>query len=300
MSDAIHRFLFEALDIRGALVQLDASWQSLQHGRNYPAPVRDLLGQLAAVTAVIAANLKSEQRMVFQLQGHGPVSLLVMDCQPQEQGPLHLRGMARGGWLQTHDEIAASPAPTFASDARFADLLGDGKLVLTLHQPDGQAYQSFVPLVGDSVAEVFEHFLAQSEQQPTRLFLMANEARACALFLQRLPNADERDADGWNRVTQLTATVRPDELALAPEALMTRLFSEEEVRLFGPRGVRWHCPRDEAKVRTLLTSLGRTEIEAMLSEKGRIDIEDEICGHRYEFGAEIVDELFPPERRTLH
>lgn len=293
MADAISRFLFEQLDIRGVVVQLGGSWREMLAGRDYPDAVRDLLGQLAAITAVIGGNLKSENRLSFQLQGHGPVSILVMDCQPVNHGPMRLRGMAR---MRDDEQSAVPPAPTCS----ITELLGDGKLVLTLHQGDAQAYQSVVPLAGSTVAEVFEHYLAQSEQQPARLWLHADENSACALFLQTLPGAHEKDEDGWNRVTQLASTVKPDELQLPPDALIGRLFAEEEVRLFESRAVCWHCPRDEQKVKDMLLTLGRSEVEEMLADADQIEVDDEICGHEYRFGREILDELFPLQGRTLH
>jgi molecular chaperone Hsp33 len=150
------------------------------------------------------------------------------------------------------------------------------------------------------VAAVFEHYLEKSEQQPARLWLAADGDSACGLFLQKLPNADILDPDGWDRIVQLAATVRDEELRLAPETLLTRLFAEENVRLFPPRAASWHCPRDPEKVRAMLFSLGREEIESMLEDAEIIAVEDEICGHEYRFGPEILDELFPPEGRTLH
>ena len=285
--DQVHRFLLEDIDIRGALVQLGPSWATMTSRRNYAVPVRELLGELAAVTALIGSNLKTPGRLSFQLQGHGPVSMLVMDCNEQ----LHLRGMAKS-------ELEADAEAQVDS---VGGLLGDGQLVLTL-QPQSAAtpYQSVVPIVGTTLAEIFEHYLEQSEQQPARLWLSATADTACGLFLQKLPQADARDADGWNRVVQLAATVRPEELALSPETLLTRLFGEEKVRLFQPRRAIWHCPRDEEKVRNMLLSLGREEVEAMLADAEVIAIEDEICGHEYRFGPEIVDELFPPDGRLLH
>jgi molecular chaperone Hsp33 len=123
---------------------------------------------------------------------------------------------------------------------------------------------------------------------------------ACGLFLQKLPNADILDPDGWDRIEALAATVRPEELLLAPETLLTRLFHEESVRLYPPRQASWHCPRDEEKVRNMLLSLGREEVESMLADAEIIAVEDEICGHEYRFDAGILDELFPPDGRTLH
>jgi molecular chaperone Hsp33 len=285
--DAVHRFLLEDLDIRGALVQLGPSWAAMNSRRNYAAPVRELLGEMAAVTALIGSNLKAAGRLSFQLQGNGPVSMLVMDCNEQ----LHLRGMAKS-------ELSADAD---ANIARVGDLLGDGRLVLTLQPKTAQTpYQSVVPLVGDTLAAIFEHYLTQSEQQPARLWLAATADTACGLFLQKLPNADVLDPDGWNRIEQLAATVHRDELALPPATLLTRLFSAENVRLFEPRQASWHCPRDEEKVRNMLLSLGREEVESMLADAEIIAIEDEICGHEYRFGAEIIDELFPPDGRILH
>ncbi|OHC69719.1 MAG: molecular chaperone Hsp33 [Rhodocyclales bacterium GWA2_65_20] len=285
--DSVHGFLLEELDIRGVLVQLGPSWAAMTSRRNYAAPVRELLGELAAVTALIGSNLKTPGRLSFQLQGHGAVSMLVMDCNEQ----LQLRGMAKS-------ELTADAA---AHVAGVGDMLGDGRLVLTLQPETAEApYQSVVPIVGGTLAAIFEHYLEQSEQQPARLWLAATADTACGLFLQKLPDADLRDADGWNRIAQLAATVRAEELALPPEALLTRLFGEEKVRLFAPRQAIWHCPRDEEKVRNMLLSLGREEVEAALADAEIIAIEDEICGHEYRFGPEIVDELFPPDGRLLH
>jgi molecular chaperone Hsp33 len=288
--DTVHGFLLEDLDIRGALVQLGPSWAAMTSRRNYAAPVRDLLGELAAVTTLIGSNLKTPGRLSFQLQGHGPVSMLVMDCDEH----LHLRGMAKS-------ELAAESPSTIDNADRVRGLLGDGQLVLTLRPSTAQTpYQSVVPITGSTLATIFEHYLAQSEQLAARLWLAATADTACGLFLQKLPGADERDADGWNRIEQLAATVQPEELALPPETLLTRLFGEEDVRLYQPRQATWHCPRDEEKVRSMLLSLGREELETMLADAQMISIEDEMCGHEYRFGPEIVDELFPPDGRILH
>ena len=290
--DAVHRFLLESLDIRGAIVHLGPAWREMQAGRGYPAAVRDLLGELATVTAVIGNSLKVPGRLSFQLKGHGAVSMLVVDCREHE-GTLRLRGMAR-----VDADAGDAVPPGLTSGVR--NLLGDGQLVLTLQPDEGNPYQSVVPLEGDTLAAVFEHFLAQSEQQPAQLHLAADADSACALFLQKLPGADERDADGWDRVRQLAATVRGEELRLPPGELLTRLFPEEDVRLFRPRPVAWHCPRDEEKVRNMLYSLGREELVRMLEEAGQIAVEDEICNQQYRFAPDIIDDLFPPAGRVLH
>ena len=284
MTDSVSRFLLEDLDIRGAIVHLDFAWQGMQAGRDYAPTTRDLLGQMAAVTTLIGSNLKTPGRLSFQVQGHGTLRLLVVDCDEQ----LRLRGLAKAP-----ADLAPAPVP---------ELLGDGQLVLTLQTNTAldRPYQSFVPLEGDTVAEIFEHYLETSEQAPSRLWLAANEHSACGLFLQKLPDADKKDEDGWNRVQMLASTVKDAELALAPEELLRRLFPEENVRLFDALPASYYCPRDEEKVRGMLVSLGREEIAGLLEEKGEIVIVDDICNHTYRFGPEVLDQLFPPVKRTLH
>ncbi|MES2369514.1 MAG: Hsp33 family molecular chaperone HslO [Pseudomonadota bacterium] len=274
--DRVRSFLFEQLDIRGAWVQLGGAWREMTAGRNYPEPVLELLGQLAAVTTLITANLKQAGRLTFQLRGDGDVSLLVIDCDEQ----LRLRGMAH--------------APSELSSGSLPALLGDGSLTLILDTADmRQPYQSHVPLQGETLAAVFEHYLAQSEQAPTRLWLAANHEAAAGLFLQALPGAAARDADGWNRVQILAGTVRADELLdLGAIKLIERLFPEEDVRVYDPRPVSYHCPYDPDKIYSMLRSVGRAECEAILAEQGEIRVHDDICNHEYVLDAAAVTALF--------
>lgn len=285
-SDFVQRFLFEDLDIRGSIVSLREAWVRMHSGRHYAAPVRTMLGEICAVTTLIGTNLKQPGRLSFQLQGDGPVSMLMIECTEQ----LRLRGMAKAAEVPE-----ASDIPT---------LLGHGRLVLTLQPEDArQPYQSLVPLDGTTITEVFAHYLEQSVQQPAHLALFTEENFAVGLLLQKLPNADQRDADGWDRITQLAATLSPHELAaLEPARLLARVFPEETVRLFDPRPVRYHCPQDWDKVRKMLRALGRSELEALLREQGTVIVHDDVCNYEYRFDADEVEALFGSEEPppTLH
>lgn len=274
-TDYLQRFLFENLDIRGRLVCLGGAWQRMHEGRGYPDNIARLLGRTAGLCVLLGANQKGAQRVALQLTGSGPLTLLIADCTSE----LRLRGMA---------QYASSEAPTERA------LFGDGRLALTLTDTEtGQAYQSLVPLVGDTLAGMFEHYLAQSEQLPAFLRLHASETAVCGMLLEKLPAADQRDADGWNRITQLAATLAPEEaLAAEPAELLTRLFPGELLRAYRLRPVEYHCPRDEEKVRNVLRGLGRREVEAILAEKGEVVIRNEMCNHEYRFDRPAVEALF--------
>jgi molecular chaperone Hsp33 len=276
-TDYVQRFLFEDLDIRGRLVCLTAAWQRMLDGRDYPEDIATLLGHTTALNVLLGANQKGAGRVTLQVQGSGPVKLLVADCTAE----LRIRGMAS----------YERPAEGAGSER---NLLGDGRLSVTLEDvKSGQFYQSLVPLEGETLEQIFEHYLAQSEQTTAFLRLKADSGALCGLLLEKLPRADTRDPDGWNRVCHLAETLQLDETRdVQPYDLLTRVFPEELMRVFRLYAVEYHCPYDETKVKDMLLGLGREEVESILAERGEVVIRNEMCNHEYRFDARAIAELF--------
>jgi molecular chaperone Hsp33 len=275
-TDYVQRFLFEDLEIRGRLVCLTGAWRRMVEGREYPERIAGLLGHTVALGVLLGANQKGRRRVTLQVHGSGPVQMLVADCTSE----LRIRGLARhqGGLPQGTER----------------SLFGDGKLALTLEDSDsGQLYQSVVPLEGETLAEIFEHYVAQSEQLPAFLRLQASSDAVCGLLFEKLPGADARDTDGWNRVTQLAATLRLDEtIDVQPYDILVRLFPEELLRVFKLYPVEYHCPYDVENVKRMLIGLGREELESILSEQGEVRIRNEMCNHEYRFDRSAVEAMF--------
>jgi molecular chaperone Hsp33 len=281
------RFTLENLDIRGQVVRLTDVWRDMHISRHYPANIRCFLGEMACVAVLVGAGLKQPGRAALQIQRKpegsakntvytGP--LAVVDCTES----LGIRGMS---------------APDFKDGAAtFSEWVEGCTLAMTLtYSNTAQIYQSIVPVSGLTVAECFEHYFDQSEQLPTHLWLAANQSGAGALLLQKLPNADIKDADGWARVEQLAASVSDAELTSLPaEQLLARLFHQEDVRVYEAKPVNYACKRDPQKVEDMLRSLGRQEVEATLAELGYVEVKDDICNQIYRFDAEAVKRLFAP------
>jgi molecular chaperone Hsp33 len=276
-TDYVQRFLFENLDIRGRLVCLTGAWQRMLDGRGYPEDIVALLGHTTALNVLLGANQKGAGRVTLQVQGTGPVKLLVADCTAE----LRIRGMAhyqRGEIGQENER----------------ELLGDGRLSVTLEDvKSGKFYQSLVPLEGETLEQIFTHYLWQSDQLPAYLRLYADGGAAAGLLLEKLPNADSRDPDGWSRVTHFANTLTLAETRdVQPYELLTRIFPEELMRVFRLYAVEYHCPYDEDKVKDMLRGLGREEVESILAEQGEVVIRNEMCNHEYRFDAAAIARLF--------
>lgn len=270
--DVLHRFLLEHAGVRGALVRLGPTWREVAGRGDYPSELRALLGEALAASALLTANIKLDGELSVQLKSAGALRLLFAECTDQGR----LRGLAR--W--------ESPLPAPLS----LQSLPQAVLAITIGNVErGQRYQGLVELAAPDLAGVLENYFAQSEQLPARLLLAADGEHAVGLMLQKLPeeggHSAAGDADGWNRVLQLTQTLGVDELlATAPETLLYRLYHEENVRLFEPRALAFGCSCSRERVAAMLRSLGRAEVEATLAERdGYIDVDCEFCAQHYRF-----------------
>ncbi|MBA2548353.1 MAG: Hsp33 family molecular chaperone HslO [Burkholderiaceae bacterium] len=289
MSDLLLKFSFNGARARGEIVQLGAAWRDMTAHHRYPPAVMRVLGEMAAAAALLASSIKFNGALVMQIYGDGPLQLLVIECQPD----LALRATAK-----VRDE-------PIADDISLQDLLnrgGRGRFVITLDpkdpMPGQQAYQGIVALEGDSVAELLQTYMRQSEQLETRLWLACSEDAAGGLLLQRLPD-DNRSASGlldedtWERLSALARTVTVEELlAVAPETVLHRLFWQESVEQYAPLKPRFQCSCSRQRIQKMLVSLGQGEVDSIIAEQGSVTVTCEFCGRKYSLDPVDVAHLF--------
>lgn len=299
MSDQLQKFMFNAAPVRGEIVSLRNTWQEVLTRRDYPAPVRTVLGEMMAACALLSANLKFHGTLVMQIFGDGPVKMLVVQC----GSDLSMRATAK---------FSGEAAQTIGDGMGFAELVnasGHGRCVITLDpadkKPGQQPYQGIVPLNGEdgpltSIADVLEHYMRHSEQLDTRLWLAADRERAVGMLLQKLPGDGgivprntETDADTWERVCTLGGTLSAQELLeVDPETVFRRLFWQENVQHFEPAVTRFMCTCSREKVGAMLRMLGRDEVDGVIAERGHVEIHCDFCNQRYEFDPVDVAQLF--------
>lgn len=276
MSDSLQRFVFEDTPVRGECVRLTATWQAVLERHDYPPPLRTLLGELMAAGALLAATLKFDGLLALQLQGDGPVKLIVVEC------------------TRDHTMRATAKWQGEIPDGGLRALLGEGRFVVNLMPASGQpGYQGVVGVEGDTVAAALEHYMATSEQIPTRLWLASNEHHAAGLLLQKLPDQAGSDPDAWPRAGHLAATVTAHELLqLDALPLLHRLFHEEDLRLFDAKPVSFRCSCTRERVIDMLRMLGHDEVRGVIAERGEVEVHCEFCNRRYAFDAVDSEQLF--------
>ena len=311
----LHKFIFDGLPVRGMLVRLTDSWQEIlkrrQAAGGYPVEVMHLLGEMAAAGTLMQGNIKFNGALILQILGDGPVKLAVAEVQPD----LTLRA-------------TATVTGTVDAGATLSDLVNVnnlGRCAITLDPkdkfPGQQAYQGVVPLFGDqhekldSLAQVLEHYMLQSEQLDTKLILAADGHLAAGLLIQRLPVKGQGNLEGqvdrdanedeigvnedYKRIALLASTLKREELlTLDADTLLNRLFWEEPITRFEVLQPSFGCNCSRERVANMLRSLGAEEVESVIAERGSVGVTCEFCGAQHEFDPVDAAQLFThPDRQ---
>jgi len=296
--DNVLPFAVAPLDLRGRVVRLGASIDEILARHAYPPRVARVVGEAAALTALLGSALKLEGRLQLQTKSDGAIDMIVVDF----DAPNRLRAFAR------------FDAARLAAAGADADLLGKGHLALTLEQGNDMArYQGIVALEGQGLEEAAHRYFRQSEQIPTFVRLAVAESvtgaqtswRAGGLMVQFLPAAPERQADlppgnapagtpvpeviendAWVEAKALAATIEDHELVdptLSSERLLYRLFHERGVRVFSAQSVKAACRCSRQRIANMLRRFTPQERADMVGDNGKIGVTCEFCSTYREF-----------------
>jgi molecular chaperone Hsp33 len=279
-ADYLQRFIFEHHAIRGEFVFLNHVFQTITNQRNYPSPVKQLLGEAIAATALLSATIKYEGSLILQAQSSGPINLIVA----QADQDLNLRALAK-----------------WQDDADFSkSLMGEGRLIITISPNNTtEHYQGIVDITTDQLNLNLENYFAHSEQLPTKLWLSANQHQAVGLLLQKMPNTHQGEQaagtewESWENLKMSSDTITQHELlSLDPVEILSRLFHEEDIRIFKKIPIHFKCTCNKNKMLQALKILDKTELDDLFKNQSFIEVSCEFCNTCYAFNRKDVETLF--------
>ncbi len=321
LDDRVVPFTVPELDVRGRVVRLGASLDTILERHGYPEPVSRVLGEAAALTVLLGTALKIEGRFQLQTKTDGPISMLVVDF----NAPDNYRAVAHFDEERLAQAIADGKLGT-------GDLLGEGHLGMTVDQGShATRYQGVVALHRQDLEEAGHQYFRQSEQIPTRIRLgvgsivtgEGRQWRAGGLIVQFMPHSPDRlraadlhpgdapegheilastDPDGisddaWTEARSLAETIEDHELLdpmLESERLLYRLFHERGARVFEPVLVREECRCSRERVLAMLRGFSPEDRRAMIADDGTLGVTCEFCSRRYTFQPDEVEAGISP------
>jgi molecular chaperone Hsp33 len=271
----VQPFLLEGRDIRGAVVRLNETWQQIVAQHRYPAAVGQVLGEGVAAALLLANGLKDGPRVSLQLQGNGPLRMLIVQCARN----LSVRGMAQ--WR------SFAPGDAMLGEGRLAVMLDTGR--------DQGVFQGIVPLVSSSLDACLEAYFRQSEQLPTRIVLVARARSIGGLLLQTLPGSSA-EIENFDRAAACIGAMQADELLALPASdLLPRLFGNYAIRLFEPRPVLHDCRCTPDHLAGIARMLGEAELRDILLGEGRVELTCEFCNRAFRYDEDDVEAILRGE-----
>ena len=259
--------------MRGALIHLSRSWRRMQRDHSYDALITETLGHAAAATGLIAQSLKFDGAITLQIQNGGALQMLVMQC----TSDLEMRGMA------SMEEGATASS--------FAELTDNAHCAITVDAGE-RPYQGIVAIEGGSLSSSLEHYFDRSVQVPSHVVLIANEYLAGGILLQQMPG-QPIDVDDWKRLRFLAQTLTTKDFdGDAGLNLISKLFAEDDVRVYEQRAVKFECRCSSQKVEDVLKMLGEKESRDALEDRESIEVVCEYCGEKRSFDLVDVTRLF--------
>ena len=276
---------------RGRLVRLDKVINTILQKHQYPLPVSAIVAESTALAIILASALKYDGLFTLQIQGNGPVSLVVVDV--TSEGKVRACARFNEERIQKSQELRKTvgqiePAP---------HLLGEGHLAFTVDQgPDTQLYQGIVDLQGKTLTECALRYFKQSEQIETdiQLFMHAPQGEgkdwyAAGIMLQKLPeiggkvHLDENLDDKWQEAKIFLESLKENEVfdsELSTEEILTRLYHANNLVLSKKVDYQFGCRCSREKLRTTLMTFKPEEIDEMV-EDGKITATCHFCSEQY-------------------
>ncbi|KTD59137.1 heat shock protein 33 [Legionella shakespearei DSM 23087] len=275
--DTLQRFIFEHAHIRGEIVHIEHTFQTIMNQRDYPPMVKNLLGEAIVSCLLLASSIKFEGSLNVQFQGDDRLPLLLVQCDHH----LNIRAFAK---FTPNLEIID-----------YATAFLQGQMVMTINQDNQtQTYQSMIPIQATSMSENLMHYFAQSEQIATRVWLAVNDTMAAGMLLQLMPGEDTAQREQfWEYAVQLGQTVSEEELlTLDNPTLLYRLYNETDIRIFDSRSTQFKCRCSPEKMKQVLNVLGEEEAKELLKEQEVITVNCDFCNQKYTFDPIDITMMF--------
>ena len=246
------------------------------------------LGRTLAAASMMGNALKSDgASLTLQFKGGGPLGtvLAVSDNEGNVRGyvtnphvdiPLRKDGKLDVGTAVGHE--------------------GTLTVIKDLHMKE--PYVGTIDLLGGEIAEDVAGYFVESEQIPTACALGVLVDRdqsvkaAGGYLIQLMPGAAEdtiaKVEGGIMAAGAVSAILEKND---DPEAMLRTVMNDFDLKILETCPVEYRCYCSRERVERALISLGRTELEQMLSEQGGCQLTCQFCDAVYEFTAEDIQRL---------
>ena len=246
------------------------------------------LGRALAAASMMGNALKTPKAsLTLQIKGGGPLGTVLAVSDNE--------GNVRGYVQEPHVDIPLRPDGKLDVGSAVGF---DGNLVVIKDLGMKEPYVGSVALLGGEIAEDLAAYFVESEQIPTACALGVLVDRdqsvkvAGGYIIQLLPGASE---DIITMVEGGVLAAGPVTKLLEenddPEALLRTVLSDFDVEILETTPIEYRCYCNRERVERALVSLGKEELEGILTEQGGCELTCQFCDTIHTFTGDQLREL---------
>ena len=246
------------------------------------------LGRTLAAASMMGNALKSDgASLTLQFKGGGPLGTVLAVSDNE--------GNVRGYVTKPHVDIPLRKDGKLDVGTAVGH---EGTLTVIKDLHMKEPYVGTIDLLGGEIAEDVAGYFVESEQIPTACALGVLVDRdqsvkaAGGYLIQLMPGAAEdtiaKVEGGIMAAGAVSAILEKND---DPEAMLRTVMSDFDLKILETCPVEYRCYCSRERVERALISLGREELEQMLSEQGGCQLTCQFCDAVYEFTAEDIQRL---------
>jgi molecular chaperone Hsp33 len=246
------------------------------------------LGRSLTAGAIMGSMMKNDSDILtLKISGGGPIGNIIIVA--DNKG--NVKGLA-------DNPFADVPS---RSDGKLdvGRLVGKNGVVTTIMDlglKDPYVGQS--NLVSGEIGEDIANLYLVSEQQPSAVALgvLVDKDISCraagGYFIQLLPGIDDEDIDRIEERIKVSPSVSAMiDKGLTPEDIVKELLGDFDIDILSTMGLNYKCNCSRDKIRKVLISLGKKEVEDMLKEDGKAEVVCHFCNTKYQFNKEDLAKI---------
>jgi len=242
------------------------------------------LGRLLTAGAIMGSMQKSEDDLLtLQLRGAGPMKGITVTADSKANVK---------GYPIVADVMLP---PNSKGKLDVSGAIGVGLLTVIKDLGLKEPYVGQVELISGEIAEDIAYYFTTSEQVPSAVALGVlmeknnTVKQAGGLIIQILPGAsDEQISALEERLNKMPSMTAMLEAGKSPEMILEEILGDLGLSINDTIPTQFECNCDKERVEKVVISLGRKELEDIISEGNPIELKCHFCNKAYNF---TVDEL---------
>lgn len=245
------------------------------------------LGRMLTAAAMMGTMFKGDKDLVtLQIRGLGPIKGIVVSGDS--------KGRVKGYVFHPQVDIPSKyPGKLDVSGA-----IGQGYMSVIKDIGLKEPYAGRIQLVSGEIAEDLTYYFAQSEQTPSAVGLGVLVDRdtsikqAGGFIIQLLPDASESVVsqleEKLNTIPYITNLL---EDGSSPEDILETILGDMDLKIMDKVPTEFYCNCSKERVEKALISMGKEELEKIVTEDKKANLHCHFCSKEYNFSEHELKEL---------